>query len=217
MRFLGLDVSKSCTGWGLYSPDEVDAGTLKCPIKPPFGLQRGKIDASYAGRVADWYAQEMDALIVKLRPDMVGIEQPLPGNSTREVLVADKTQGSLADDRMQFQKMKKAKVGGTSFDVTHFLHGLAIGAARIASRRSIPPLYVPSQTWRSSTGVGRAPKGSGSSATSWYKRKAKEICSHLGHPQKSGDAAEGLLIAYHLYLLNSPIDLFGQKKAGLHE
>ncbi len=213
MRFLGLDVSKTCTGWGLFSPDEVDAGTLRCPVKAPFGLKRGKIDAAYAGRVADWQAQELDALFVKLRPDVVGIEQPLPGNSSREVLVAEDQQASLGDDRMQFQKMTKKKVGGTSYDVTHFLHGLAIGAARIASKRNIPPLYVPSQTWRSKSGVGRAPKGAGSTSTTWYKSRAKEICFQLGYPQKSGDAAEGLLIAYYLYLENAPQDLFAQKKA----
>ncbi|KZL17649.1 hypothetical protein PsAD2_02985 [Pseudovibrio axinellae] len=213
MRFLGLDVSKSCTGWGLYSPDEVDAGTLRCPIKPPFGLVRGKIDAAYSGRVGHWYCQNLDALLVKLKPDSIGVEQPLPGNPTRTKKVKEDDQNSLGDNRMEFQKVKEITVGGTSFDVVHFLNGLVMLSVKLAVQRNVPVVYVPSQSWRSTTGVGKPPKSSKTTPTTWYKNRAKELCSELGYPQKSGDAAEGLLIAFHLHLENSPQDLFAQKKA----
>lgn len=213
MRFLGLDVSKSCTGWGLLSPGEVDAGTLRCPHKPPFTLKRGKIDAAYSGRVGHWYTQNLDALLVKLRPDVIGVEQPLPGNPSRKKKVKEDDQNCLGDTRLEFQKIKEITVGGTSFDVVHFMNGLVMLTVRLAVMRNIPVTYVPSQTWRSTTGVGVPPKSSKTTSTTWYKSRAKELCAQLGYPQKSGDAAEGLLIAYHLQLQNSPIDLFAKKKA----
>ncbi len=191
----GLDISKSCTGWGVVGPNLKEAGAWRCPIKAPFHLKRGAIDATYAGDVSDWYSRQFASWLATYRPDVVAIEQPMPGNSSRSKTEVD-TSSEWAG-----QSLKKVEVGGTSFDTTHFLHGLAMEAARICRARNIQTIYVASQTWRGQKGlgIGTPPKSvEPKDRSSWYKKKAKLYAKADGLDLKSGDAAEGFCIATYL-------------------
>ena len=201
MRYAGLDVSKTCTGWGLLTPDEKLSGTFRCPVRRPFMLKEGRLDAAYAGNVAHWYAQVLDAWLVKHKPDIAGIEQPQPGNIQR--VQTDVTFDTL----FHGQAITKRKVGGTNFETTHFLVGLAFQTALICRKRGIEPVYVSSNTWRGGLEIGRPPTGvKPQERSSWYKGEAKKIAQDAGHSPKSADAAEGFCIALYLHKINQPRD-----------
>ncbi len=191
MRFGGLDVSKSATGWGIVGPGQVKAGTFRCPVKHPFELKAGALDAGYSGRVGVWFAQAIDAWLIEARPDEVAIEQPLPAIGPRKRAVID-TSSEWAG-----QAIKMEEVGGSNFAANHLLQGLAFEAARLCAMRGIPARYVSSQTWRSTFKIGQAPKDE-KNTSGWYKRRAKSVCLANGLEVKSGDAAEGLCLALYL-------------------
>lgn len=191
--FGGLDVSKTATGWGIVGSEIQEAGAFKCPVKKPFELARGQINAQYAGDVGHWFSKEVASWLSSYRPDVVAIEQPMPGNSQRTKTEID-TSSEWAG-----QSVKKVKVGGTSFDTTHFLHGLAFEAARLCRARNIEVVYVASQTWRGKEGlgIGVAPKAE-KDRSGWYKKQAKIYAKSFGMELTSGDAAEGFCIAVYL-------------------
>ncbi|EFO30127.1 hypothetical protein TRICHSKD4_3702 [Roseibium sp. TrichSKD4] len=198
-RYAGLDVSKTCTGWGLITPEGISSGTMRCKIKRPFELPAGKIDAAYAGKVGDWYQRELDAWLVKHKPDTIAIEQPQPGSLERT-----KTEINHAT-MFAGEAKKKVKVGGTSFEVTHFLISLAFLMSTVCIRRGLQPVYVPSNEWRGTVGIGKPPHTvEAKNRRDWYKKKARETALARGHETKSGDAAEALCIALHLKLQAEP-------------
>ncbi|MBO6755711.1 MAG: hypothetical protein JJ902_05260 [Roseibium sp.] len=202
MRYAGLDVSKSCTGWGLVTPSGAQAGTFRCPIHRPFNLPKGKLDATYAGKVGDWFFRQLDAWLCKMKPDIIAIEQPKPGNLTRNKTEVDYS-GLFAGE-----SLKTTKVGNTNFETSHMLQSLAFGAAAVCVRRGLEPRYVPVKTWRSTVGIKTAPANE-KNPTAWYKKQAKTLVSAHGHDIKSGDAAEGLCIAFWLREQHAPTqDLF---------
>lgn len=204
MRYAGLDVSKTCTGWALLTPDSMVSGTFRCPIRRPFDLKEGRLNAAYAANVAQWYAEILDAWLVKHKPDIAGIEQPQPGNLQR-------TQTDVSFDTLfAGQAITKRKVGGTNFETTHFLVGLAFETCRICRRLGIEPIYVASNQWRASVEIAKPPGDvPATDRTSWYKDQAKKRAKAAGHVPKSGDAAEAFCIALHLQKLDQPRnDLF---------
>lgn len=213
MIVAAFDISKSATGYAATDGERWESGVWLCPIKKPFELKAGSINAEYAGKVGVWLENHIVALLGEHRPSHAAVESPMPGNSTRTRTVMDKS-ASWAG-----QALRTETVGGTQFDVTHFLHGLAFGAATVCARKNIPCLYVASQTWRSTTGVGRPAKGlSYSQRRTWLKNEAKRICGLRGIPVTGADEAEAALIAVWLLAKLNPRlaghadDLFRKKQ-----
>lgn len=203
--FGALDISKTCTGWGIIGKDLLEAGAWRCPIKPPFDLKKGDIDANYSGDVADWYARQFNAWLSTYRPDVVAIEKPNPGMGERT-----KTEVDMSSE-WAGKAFKKIKVGNSNFATTHMLNGLAMEAARLCRSRGIEALFVGSSTWRGKggLGIGTTPPKGVKDGSAWHKQNAKTYAKACGYEAKSGDAAEGLCIA--VYLRNqreSPHGLF---------
>lgn len=202
MIVAGLDISKSATGWAVTDGTVWQSGIWKCPIQKPEGLEIGRIDAVYTGAVADWLANQITAFLAANRPDYVGIEQPMPGNSSR--MKPGKPKGFEMGDEIPVM----ASFGTTSFDVTHFLHGLCVVACRCCVRMNCEPLYIASQTWRSTVKIGRAPKQdviknkvatlSASQKRTWYKNAAKAVCARRGISVTGPDQAEAVCITLHM-------------------
>jgi len=195
-----FDISKSATGYAVTDGKNWESGVWICPIKKPFELAAGKIEAGYAGRVGYWLEKHIIALLGEHRVSHAAIEQPMPGNSSREQRVLNPNADFAG------QAFTTRTVGGTQFDVTHFLHGLAFGAAAILAKKNIPCRYVASQTWRPAVGIGRPPaKGmSYSQRRTWLKNEAKRICGLRGIPVTGADQAEACLIAVYLQGLLNP-------------
>lgn len=216
----GLDISKSATGWAVTDGKAWESGVWKCPVKKPEGLEVGRIDAGYTGAVADWLANTITAFLAANAPDHVGIEQPIPGNASRI-----KPQGA---PRFDIGEAVAAPVafGNTSFDVTHFLHGLCVVACRCCVRMNCRPHYVASQTWRSTVKIGHAPKQdlvgrkivtlSASQKRTWYKTQAKEVCARRGILVTGPDQAEAVCLTLHMLQFlgqNADPDLFNKAVA----
>lgn len=189
-----FDVSKSATGWAVLADDWYDSGVLKCPVKKPFHVKQGSIDAMYSGRVERWFRQEVWQVVKLNDPDVIGIEQPMPGNIGREKQIEDMSSPAHA------RVFKRVKIGNTSFDVTHFLHGLAMVVCGVAAELDIPVEYIASQSWRSTCNIGHPPKSvEGSARRTWLKNRALEFASHrLGIAVTSNDEAEAVCMAHHM-------------------
>ena len=196
----GLDISKTASGWGIVGKDLSEAGVFRCPIKPPFDLKKGDIDAVYSGQVADWYSRHFCAWLSAYRPNKVAIEKPNPGMGERTKTIIDPS------SEWAGQTVQKIKVGGSQFSSTHFLNGLAMDAARQCVMRNIEVVFVNSSTWRGKKGLGigaSAPK-TVKNGSSWHKNNAKEYAKSHGLEVKSGDAAEGFCLALYLRNQNEP-------------
>lgn len=199
MIVAGFDISKSVTGFAVTDGNAWESGAWHCPIKKPDGLAQGRIDAGYTAAVADWFDRQVFAFLGAHNPDAVAIEQPIPGNATKQKTVVDAT------SQWAGQALRKQTVGGTAFDVTHFLHGLVVVACRVCARKNIPPYYIASQTWRSTSGVGRPPKGIAASARrKWLKDEARRICKLRGIDVTGPDQAEACLLTLHLFSIMNP-------------
>jgi hypothetical protein len=221
MIVAGLDISKSATGWAVTDGTAWESGVWKCPIAKPADLAVGRIDAAYTGAVADWLSIQITSFLAANRPDHVGIEQPMPGNSSR--MKMGKPKGFEMGDDIPIM----AAAGNTSFDVTHFLHGLCVIACRCCVRLNCQPLYVASQTWRSTVKIGRAPKQdviknkiatlSYSQRRTWYKNAAKAVCARRGIPIIGPDQAEAVCLTLHmqeiLYQQTATANLFARGAA----
>ena len=190
MIYSGWDISKTATGWAVTDGKAWETGVLRCPIKPPFEMPAGAIDAGYAGAVADWLRLQIYALVGVHRPIDAVIEQPMPGNSGRTRLEVNMSADFAG------QAMRRVPVGGTSFGVTHFTHGLAVQAASIFVRLGIPVVYAASQSWRSTVGIGRPPRNT-KDHTKWYKEQAIAQCGLRGIPVKGADAADAACLLIH--------------------
>lgn len=198
-----LDISKTATGWAFSDGKAWHSGVLKCPIKKPFDA--GALHADYTGRVANWFDEAVWNLIGQHKPDVIAIEQPMPGSIEREKTVVDQ-QAQFAG-----QALRRIKVGNTNVDTTHFLHGLCVVATRICARRNIESAYIASQTWRPKLGIGHAPKHlSYSQKKSWYKARAREVCQLRSITISNSDQAEAvcIAIAYRAKLGLDDRDLF---------
>lgn len=201
MRCMGLDVSKTATGWGMVTPEGSYGGSLRCPIKKPGDA--ASIDGAYSGEVAVWFSRSVHALLIKEKPDKVAIEQPLVGNTTFKKTIVD------TSTEWAGKAIRKVDAGKTNLATVHVLHGLAFEACRLCVLLGIDCSFVASQTWRSTVGIGRAPKGV-KNTSSWYKDAAKTLCKHLSIDVRSGDAAEGVCIALHLQKIHNREDLFSK-------
>lgn len=193
MIAMTFDVSKSATGWAVMDDDWYDSGVLKCPVKKPFHVKQGSIDAMYSGRVERWFRPEIWQLVKLHEPDVIGIEQPMPGNIGREKMVTRIGAGGV-------QVAEKQKFGNTSFDTTHFLHGLAMVVCGICVEFDIPCEFIASQSWRSTCNIGHPPKLENyDQRKKWLKNKAREFAAHrIGIDVISPDEAEALCMAHHL-------------------
>lgn len=223
MIVAGLDISKSATGWAVTDGTAWESGVWKCPVKKPEGLEAGRIDAGYTGEVADWLSNTITAFLSANCPDHVGIEQPIPGNASRM-----KPQAAPRFDIGE-PVAAQASFGNTSFDVTHFLHGLCVVACRCCVRLNCVPHYVASQTWRSTVKIGHAPKQdligrkivklSYSQKRTWYKNAAKAVCAKRGIVVIGPDEAEAVCLTLHMQqVLNGELnfkasDMFAEKVA----
>ncbi len=222
MIVAALDISKSATGWAVTDGSAWQSGAWKCPIKKPAGLEAGHLDAAYTGAVADWLSTQITAFLSANEPERVGIEQPMPGNSSRMKPIANPRGFEMGD-----APLAQASFGTTSFDVTHFLHGLCVIACRCCVRMNCEPLYVASQTWRSTVKIGRAPKQdvignkvvtlSSSQKRTWYKNAAKAVCAKRGVTVTGPDQAEAVCLAFHMQELflrqKASADLFHREVA----
>jgi hypothetical protein len=195
---MGFDVASSITGWAATNGREWRGGILKSPVVRPFDLKAGSIDANYSGAIGAWFEGAVLHLLKKFQPSHVGVEQPMPGSS--------KGPGKLVpnefDDGWAGHSFKRVQSGGTRFDTTHLLHGLAFLCATACRRELIDVRYIASQTWRSTTGVGRPPATiKQSQKSAWYKAKAMTVCGLLGIVVRESDHAEAALLTHHLYSL----------------
>ena len=191
MKVIALDIAKTATGWACGDGRDWEWGIWRCPIAPPEGLDRNDINANYSGEVADWFRTELLRVIVQYRPERAAIEKPLPGNITTKRMIRSPV------SEFWGERVVKAEIGATAYSTVHFLHGLAMEAASLFHRRSIPCQYVASQTWRKTVGIGRPPK-SVANGRSWYKRQAIEQCLMRGIEVSQPDAAEAVLIGVWL-------------------
>lgn len=206
MLCMGLDVSKAATGWAVTDGERWESGVLKCPVKRPFSLDKNEICPVYTGEVMQWYAVALTALLGAQEPDVIAIEKPMPGNSSRKKMVPNKNPGFAGPT------MIAVDVGGTSIETTHFLHSLAAEAARVAFRANIRTRYIASQSWRSAVGVQwpkRKPKGSTEDEkknTRHYKDEARRICALNKIAVTNDDQAEAACIALWLYNEECPVN-----------
>lgn len=207
MIVAAFDISKSATGYAVTDGKWWESGTWVCPVKRPFGLKTGSIDAGYAGNVGVWLWREMYAFLGHHRPNYAAIEAPMPGNTTKQRTVVD-TSSSWAG-----QAFKKETVGGTTFDTTHSLHGLAFLGSTACAILGVPCVYIPVNSWRASVGVGKPPShdkithepiDTYAKRRAWLKQEAKRNCGHREIPVTGTDQAEACLIAVHLMAVRNP-------------
>lgn len=188
MLVLALDIAKTVTGWAIGDGEVWEHGILKCPIRPPPGLDANDIDAGYSGAVADWFRTELLRTIARHRIERAAIEKPLPGNITKRTL--------QPRDELWGQSWAKQEVGGTAYATTHFLHGLTIEGTSLLHRRGIPVEFVPVQTWRKTLGILRPPKSEANNRR-WYKQEAIHQCRLRGIDVDQPDAAEAVCLGIH--------------------
>lgn len=197
MRIMGFDVSKTCTGWGFTDGHRWRYGSFRCPITRPFGVKTGALHAGYSARVFRWYEDKFWDVITINKPDMIGVEQPLPGNPTRQKMVLDGSAGFGA------QAFKKVSVGITNIETDMMLKGLLAVLLSIADRKGIKTEFVASQSWRSEVGVPTAPK-SVQNRSAWYKERAKMLCHSRDIEVRNGDEADGVCIALCMQMRHDP-------------
>lgn len=167
MRYLGLDASKTATGWAVFSEDGlVSSGVLKCPVKRTKGVSG--IEAAYSGAVGEWIRSQVRALVLHWEVTHAVIEEPLHSSAT-----------------------------SFTTDATIHLSNVVFSAcAMAASALSVPVWSVNQGTWRSDMGVKRAPKGtSREDRTRSNKEQAIAMCRWHGIDPRSHDEAEAILIA----------------------
>lgn len=170
-RCMGLDISKSVTGWAVFDGSSWRSGVLRCPARKPLG--EPGISAKHVGAACHWYAMQLHQLLQDAAPTLVAIEQPLlPGDGVKAPL-----------------------------DAVHMSNALCATAAAAAARLSIPAVYAAAQAWRREFGVRsptradrvRVPRFD---RTSWNKAEAVRVCGERGVDVRSLDEAQAVGIAW---------------------
>ena len=201
MRLCGLDIATT-TGAGLIIGDEVRALSFRPKEKRPFGLERGKIDFAYEGRVAREFRDWLRPLLVAEAIEVVGIEQPLPPNVTYRKPIVD------LDTKWAGTAIRYEEKGGTTMGTIFRIYSLVSEACELCARMNIPVHVFSQDAWRKSfLGFSKAPKGT-TDGSAWLKAQAKAQCARLGIEVKNADAADAVGVAWHLRGMLSPAGLF---------
>lgn len=188
VKVSGFDLSMASTGWAVTDCLKWETGTLRCPIKRPFGISKTDIDASYTGKVVDWYRYEFLSHLKHHQPDYVGIEKPLTTVFTKYKEEVD-TEALFAG-----QSVKRKRQDTSNFATLHILHAITATLCGVCSRYNTPVLFVAQQKWRSDFGVKFPTKGC-QDRSKHFKVEARRICTQLNIPVKSNDAAEACGVA----------------------
>lgn len=191
MRLAGLDLATT-SGFALMVDGAITrTTTVRAPAKLKNILEVGPtIDPRHEGRVTVHFE---DALLVWLRdekPDHVGIEAPIPSNTTKKTAVI-RDQASFHGQAITYTEK-----AGTSQAAIFRIYGLEMSACAMCYRLNIPVTFIGQTTWRKEfLGNGR-PKNP--------KAEAVKMCRKLGIEISSVDAAEAVGVAWALNTIINP-------------
>lgn len=178
-----MDIATT-SGFCLWDGEKFNTQTFRANVKKSILDNANSLDAAREGEIVRKFEDFVLCWLVESKAEFVGIEQPIPSNTTRRKLEVN------AGSDWAGKSVTYKEAPGTSQAAIFRIYSLEGAAASVCNRLNIPVVFVPQGTWRKTfLGNGRPSNA---------KQEAVKMCRRLGIEIASVDAAEAVGVCYHL-------------------